>query len=54
MFLFEKPEYRETEMQFILDDVTDSEDEERCLIDIEAYGDIDGERKYFYSSFELK
>ena len=55
MFLFKKPEYKYKEMSFILDDFSIPEpDNERCLIDIEAYGEIDGEMKYCYSSFSLK
>lgn len=55
MFLFEKPVYKYQEMHFILDDFLNHEpDDERCLIDIEAYGYIDGEMKYCYSSFSLK
>lgn len=55
MFLFKKPEYKYKEMSFILDDFSTHEpDNERCLIDIEAYGEIDGEMKYCYSSFSLK
>ena len=55
MFLFQKPEYKYMEMCFILDDFSTHEsDHERCLIDIEAYGEIDGKIKYCYSSFELK
>ena len=55
MFLFEKPVYKYQEMHFILDDFSDHEsDDERCFIDIEAYGYIDGEMKYCYSSFSLK
>lgn len=43
------------EMRFILDDFSTHEfDNERCLIDIEAYGEIDGKVKYCYSSFALK
>ena len=43
------------EMRFILDDFSTHEfDNERCLIDIEAYGEIDGKMKYCYSSFALK
>lgn len=55
MFLFKKPEYKYKEMSFILDDFSIPEpDSERCLIDIEAYGEIDGEMKYCYSSYSLK
>ena len=55
MFLFRKAERRYMEMRFILDDFSTHEfDNERCLIDIEAYGEIDGKMKYCYSSFELK
>lgn len=55
MSLFEKPVYKYQEMHFILDDFSNYEpDKERCLIDIEAYGYIDGEMKYCYSSFSLK
>lgn len=55
MFLFRKAERRYMEMHFILDDFSTHEfDNERCLIDIEAYGEIDGKMKYCYSSFELK
>lgn len=53
--LFEKSVYKYQEMHFILDEFTDYEpDDEKCLIDIEAYGNIDGEMKYCYSSFSLK
>lgn len=53
--LFEKPVYKYQEMRFILDEFSDYEpDDEKCLIDIEAYGNIDGEMKYCYSSFSLK
>ena len=42
-------------MPFILDEFTDcTPDDEKCLIDIEAYGNIDGQMKYCYSSFSLK
>lgn len=55
MFLFRKAERRYMEMRFILDDFSTHEfDNERCLIDIEAYGEIDGKMKYCYSSFALK
>lgn len=55
MFLFRKAERRYMEMRFILDDFSTHEfDNERCLIDIEAYGEIDGKVKYCYSSFALK
>ena len=55
MFLFRKTERRYMEMRFILDDFSTHEfDNERCLIDIEAYGEIDGKMKYCYSSFALK
>lgn len=55
MFLFRKPEYKYMEMCFIVDDFSTHEsDNERCLIDIEAYGKIDGKIKYCYSSFSLK
>ena len=55
MFLFRKAERRYMEMRFILDDFSTHEfDNERCWIDIEAYGEIDGKMKYCYSSFELK
>lgn len=53
--LFEKTVYKYQEMRFILDEFSDYEpDDEKCLIDIEAYGNIDGEMKYCYSSFSLK
>ena len=43
------------EMRFRVDDFSTQEsDNERCLIDIEAYGEIDGKTRYFYSSFSLK
>ncbi|MDD6489770.1 MAG: hypothetical protein PUG48_08145 [Clostridia bacterium] len=55
MLFFEKPVYKYQEMNFILDEFSDYEpDDEKCLIDIEAYGNIDGEMKYCYSSFSLK
>ena len=55
MFLFKKLEYKYMEMRFIVDDFSTQEsDNERCLIDIEAYGEIDGKTRYFYSSFSLK
>lgn len=55
MFLFKKPEYKYQEMSFLLDDYTINESgSERCLLDIEAYGEIDGETTYLYSSFSLK
>ena len=55
MFLFRKTERRYMEMRFILDDFSTHEfDNERCLIDIEAYGEIDGKMKYCYSSFAMK
>ena len=55
MFLFRKAERRYMEMRFILDDFSTHEfDNERCLIDIEAYGEIDGKIKYCYSSFAMK
>lgn len=55
MFLFRKTERKYMEMRFILDDFSVHEfDNERCLIDIEAYGEIDGKVKYCYSSFSLK
>ena len=55
MSLFEKPVYKYQEMHFILDDFSECEpDNERSLIDIEAYGEIDGKMKYCYSSFSLK
>lgn len=57
MFLFKKPEHaRKTiRLPFIHDDFSCSEtDSERCTIDIEAYGEIDGIVKFFYSCFSLK
>lgn len=55
MLFFEKPVYKYQEMHFILDEFTNYEpDNEKCLIDIEAYGNIEGEMKYCYSSFALK
>lgn len=55
MFLFKKPEYKYIEMSFILDDFSSHEsDNERSIIDIEAYGEIDGKMRYCYSSFSLK
>lgn len=55
MLLFKKPVYKYQEMPFIVDDFSNYEpDNERCLIDIEAYGYIDGRMKYCYSSFSLK
>lgn len=39
-------------MPFILDEY--SSKGEKCLISLEAYGCIDGEMKYCYSSFSLK
>lgn len=55
MFLFKKPEYKNLEMPFIVDDFSIQElDDEKCFIDIEAYGEIDGNMKYCYSSFVLK
>ena len=55
MIFFEKPIYKYQNMPFILDEFTDcTPDGEKCLIDIEAYGNIDGQMKYCYSSFSLK
>lgn len=55
MIFFEKPIYKYQNMPFILDEFTDcTPDDEKCLIDIEAYGNIDGQMKYCYSSFSLK
>lgn len=57
MFFFKKPQYKylTVELPFIIDDYSIQEsDNDRCLIDIEAYGEIDGQMKYFYSSFSLK
>ena len=48
---FQKKVYKYQEMNFILDDVTDPQAD---LIDIEAYGYIDGEMKHCCSSFSLK
>ena len=55
MIFFKKPIYKYQNMPFILDEFTDcTPDDEKCLIDIEAYGNIDGQMKYCYSSFSLK
>lgn len=57
MFFLKKPQYKylTVELPFIIDDYSIQEsDNDRCLIDIEAYGEIDGQMKYFYSSFSLK
>ena len=55
MSIFSKSEYKEIELPFILDVYSNWEqDYEAGIINIEAYGDIDGEYKYCYSSFILK
>lgn len=55
MSLFSKSEYKNIQIPFILDEYTDLDSKyEKCLIDIEAYGVVDGEEKFFYSSFSLK
>ena len=55
MGLFSKPEYKEVYMPFIVDDFTIPEiDNEAGIINLEAYGYIDGIMKYFYTSYILK
>ena len=55
MGLFSKPEYKEVYMPFIVDDFTMPEiDNEAGIINLEAYGYIDGIMKYFYTSYILK
>lgn len=50
MSFFSKAVYKEIELPFMLDE----NDAEVGIINIEAYGDIDGEYKYCYSSYVLK
>lgn len=50
MSIFSKAVYKETELPFTLDET----DAEGGIIDIEAYGNIDGEYKYCYSGYVLK
>lgn len=55
MPIFSKSVYKETELAFITDVYSNWEqDREAGVINIEAYGEVDGEYKYFYSSFILK
>ena len=56
MSLFTKPIHKEISLPFIHDCYGDDYKEslEAGLIDIEAYGSIDGMHKYLYSSFSLK
>lgn len=55
MSLFAKSEYKEIRLPFILGEYTQYESEdEKCAIDIEAYGMIDGTMKYCYASYCLK
>ena len=56
MSIFSKPTYKEVSLPFIHDCYEDcyKENLEAGCIDIEAYGIIDGEQKYLYSSHFLK
>lgn len=50
MGLFSKPEYIEVVLPFVFDN--NAEDEYACLLNIEAFGYILGERKYCFASFD--
>jgi len=50
MSIFSKAVYRDIELPFMLYESEEYND----FIDIEAYGDIDGEYKYFLSSYEIR
>ncbi|MBQ8296172.1 MAG: hypothetical protein IJX77_00135 [Ruminococcus sp.] len=56
MSFFSKPTYKEVSLPFIHDCYSEEYAEylEAGCIDIEAYGIIDGEQKYLYSSHFLK
>jgi hypothetical protein len=56
MSIFSKPTYKEVSLPFIHDCYAKEYEEylEAGLLDIEAYGVIDGVQKYFYASFSLK
>ncbi len=56
MSIFSKPTYKEVSLPFIHDCYAEEYAEylEAGCIDIEAYGIIDGERKYLYASHFLK
>lgn len=52
MGLFAQPEYKELMLPFSY--VESDEDFQAGIISVEAYGDVFGENKYCYSSYELK
>lgn len=55
MGLFSKPEITEIEATFkYLADLDDSDNLESGCFDIESVGHINGEKKYFFASFNLK
>lgn len=55
MSIFSKVIYKEAELPFIADVYSNWEqDEEAGVINIEAFGNIDGKCKYCYSSYILK
>ncbi|MGN0496266.1 MAG: hypothetical protein ACI4GW_08595 [Lachnospiraceae bacterium] len=55
MSIFTKPEYKEVSMPFILDTYSMwEEDQNAGTFGIEAYGDVDGSKKYFMNSYMLK
>lgn len=54
MGLFSKPEYVETEMDFVYDIYTQPEEADNGVISIEAYGNILDTYKYVVLSYSLK
>lgn len=55
MSIFTKPEYKEVSMPFILDTYSMwEEDQNAGTFGIEAYGDVDGSKKYFMNCYMLK
>lgn len=56
MSIFTKPTYKKVSLPFIHDCYSEEYEEyiEAGLLDIEAYGVIDGVQKYFYASYSLK
>ncbi len=55
MSIFTKSVYREVALPFIVDVYSNWEaDEKAGILNIEAFGNIDGEAKYCYSTYTLK
>lgn len=55
MSIFTKPEYKNVAMPFILDTYTMWEEDQKAgTFGIEAYGVVDGSKKYFMNCYMLK